>query len=211
MEERERSPSTLSAKSRAIVDRWIGRASCPARGRVFVPTSSCVCFIIGLSRDHAATRCIVGIVALNGALMSWVTFIWALVLGACVTMALPHLFVGVKRRAWENLLFTVAAFGRGGHRLRRTEASCIRGRPRKLAAALQWMHVPVLFSSWELSGSSEPISGRAGRWLGISAVGVALGSLGHQFCFSAELEFPRDHRLCGTSIFSARRWRCRKG
>jgi len=29
--------------------------------------------------------------------MSWVTFIWAVVIGACATMALPHLLIGIKR------------------------------------------------------------------------------------------------------------------
>jgi hypothetical protein len=46
--------------------------------------------------------------------MSGVTFIWALILGACVTMALPHLLVSVKRRAWENLLFALAALAVAG-------------------------------------------------------------------------------------------------
>ena len=50
--------------------------------------------------------------------MSWVTFVWALVIGACVIMALPHLLVGLKGRARENLFFVLAALSVAGHRLR---------------------------------------------------------------------------------------------
>ena len=46
--------------------------------------------------------------------MSWVTFIWALVFGACVTMVLPHLLIGLTRRAWENLFFVLAVVSVGG-------------------------------------------------------------------------------------------------
>ena len=84
--------------------------------------------------------------------MSWVTFIWALVLGACVSMALPHLFVGVKRRAWENLLFAIAALAVAG--IAFGELKIMHARTTgEIGRALQWMHVPVLFLSWESSGS----------------------------------------------------------
>ena len=46
--------------------------------------------------------------------MSWVTFIWALVIGACATMALPHLLIGLKRRLWANLFFALSALAVAG-------------------------------------------------------------------------------------------------
>src|SRR4249920_427421 len=46
--------------------------------------------------------------------MSWVTFVFALVIGACVTIALPNLLTGIKGRRWENLFFVLAALSVAG-------------------------------------------------------------------------------------------------
>jgi len=42
--------------------------------------------------------------------MSWVTIIWSMVACACLTLAAMNLLVWVKKRkAWVNLLFSLAA------------------------------------------------------------------------------------------------------
>ncbi len=144
--------------------------------------------MIGLSRYHAATRCIAEIVALNGALMSWVTFIWALVLGACVTMALPHLFVSVKRRAWENLLFTIAALAVAG--IAFGELKMMHARTTwEIGRALQWTHVPILLLGVGIVGFVGAYFGTGRTWLGISAVGLRLIALAINFAFPPNLNF----------------------
>src|SRR6476620_3575699 len=42
--------------------------------------------------------------------MSTVTFVLAVVIGACATMALPHLLIGIKHRGRQNLLFAIGGF-----------------------------------------------------------------------------------------------------
>ncbi len=43
--------------------------------------------------------------------MSWVTVIWSMVAAACLTMALPHLIVGLRQRgAWVHRFFALGGF-----------------------------------------------------------------------------------------------------
>ena len=42
--------------------------------------------------------------------MSWITFIWSLGVGICLTLAGVHFLVWLKSRdLWANLLFSIAA------------------------------------------------------------------------------------------------------
>ena len=120
--------------------------------------------------------------------MSWVTFIWALVLGACVTMALPHLFVGVKRRAWENLLFTITAFAVAG--IAFGELTIMHSRTADaIGRAIQWTHIPVFFLSLGIMGFVRSYFGTGRLWLGIAAVGARLLALAINFAFPPNLNF----------------------
>ena len=56
--------------------------------------------------------------------MRWVTFIWAVVIGACATIALPHLLIGIKRKTWENLFFAIAALTPESRSLMRENGAC---------------------------------------------------------------------------------------
>ena len=77
-------------------------------------------------------------------LMSWVTFVWALVIGACVTMALPHLLIGIKRRAWENLFFALAALSVAA--IACGELAIMHSRTtEQIGRDLQLIHVPMFF------------------------------------------------------------------
>jgi hypothetical protein len=40
--------------------------------------------------------------------MDWVTALWAMLIGGCVAMALPHLMVGIWQRRVAHLCFAVA-------------------------------------------------------------------------------------------------------
>ena len=120
--------------------------------------------------------------------MSWVTFTWALVLGACVTMALLHLFVGVKRRAWENLFFTIAALAVAG--IAFGELKMMHARTTgEIGRALQWTHVPISLLVVGIVGFVGAYFGTGRTWLGISAVGIRLVALAINFAFPPNLNF----------------------
>src|SRR5438067_2365258 len=46
--------------------------------------------------------------------MSWVTAIWAMLIGGCVAIALPHILVGVWRRRAAYLIFVLTAVHAAG-------------------------------------------------------------------------------------------------
>src|SRR4051812_32512138 len=120
--------------------------------------------------------------------MSWVTFIWALILGACVTMALPHLFVSVKRRAWENFLFAMAALAVAGIVV--GELAIMHARTTgEIGRATQWIHLPIFFLYMGTIGFVGTYFGTGRRWLGIAAVGARLLALIINFAFPPNLNF----------------------
>jgi hypothetical protein len=47
--------------------------------------------------------------------MSWVTFIWSLTAGICLTLGAVHLLVWTRRRhEWANLVFAITAVAAAG-------------------------------------------------------------------------------------------------
>ena len=120
--------------------------------------------------------------------MSWVTFIWALVLGACVIMALPHLLIGVKARAWENLFFVLAALSVAG--IAYGELAIMYSRtPEEIGRAIQWTHIPVFFIYVGIIGFVGSYFGTGRRWLGLASVGVRLITLAINFADPPNLNF----------------------
>ena len=120
--------------------------------------------------------------------MSWVTFIWALVFGACVTMALPHLLIGLKSRAWENLFFVVAAFAVAG--ITFGELAIMHSRTtEEIGRAQQWIHLPIFFLYIGVVGFVATYFGTARLQLGIAACVARLLSLVVNFAFPPNLNF----------------------
>ncbi len=120
--------------------------------------------------------------------MSLVTFIWALVIGACATMALPHLLLGLKGRAWENLLFSLAALAVAGIGL--GELAIMHSRtPEEIGRALQWTHLPVFFLIVAIAGFVRLYFGTGRPWLGAAACGMRLVSLVINFSVPPNLNF----------------------
>jgi PAS domain S-box-containing protein len=120
--------------------------------------------------------------------MSSVTFIWALVIGACATMALPHLLIGLKQGAWENLLFAVAALAvadiAGG------ELAIMHARTmEEIGRAQQWTHLPVFFLVVAIAGFVRLYFGAGRLWLGAAACGVRFVSLVINFASPPNLNF----------------------
>ena len=120
--------------------------------------------------------------------MSWVTFIWALIIGACATMALPHLLIGLKGWAWENLLFAVTALAVAG--IAFGELGIMHSRtPEEIGRIIQWVHVPIFFLYVGLIGFVG-FYFRTGRtWLGIAACGTRFLTLLINFAFPPNLNF----------------------
>ena len=100
--------------------------------------------------------------------MRWVTFIWAVVIGACATMALPHLLIGIKRKTWENLFFAIAALSVAG--IACGELAIMHSRTaEEIGRAIQWTHLPVFFLVLAIVGFVRFYFGHraanlSGRW-----------------------------------------------
>ena len=75
--------------------------------------------------------------------MSWITFIWTIFAGICLTLAGLYAFVWLRqRKEWEYLLFTVAAAAAAV--LAILEANLMRApTPAAYGEVLRWMHVSV--------------------------------------------------------------------
>jgi hypothetical protein len=103
-------------------------------------------------------------------------------------MALPHLFVGIKRRAWENLLFTVAALGVAG--IAFCELDIMHSRTAtEIGRALRWTQVPLFVICVGIIGFVGAYFGTGRRWLGITAIGARLVALAINFIFPPNLNF----------------------
>jgi two-component system, LuxR family, sensor kinase FixL len=120
--------------------------------------------------------------------MSWVTFIWALVIGACATMALPHLLIGIKRKTWENLFFAIAALSVAG--IGCGELAIMHSRTaEEIGRAIQWTHLPVFFLVLAIVGFVRFYFGTGRLWLGIAACVARLVCLVINFAFPPNLSF----------------------
>lgn len=129
--------------------------------------------------------------------MSWVAFIWALVIGACVIMALPNLLVGLRGRAWENLFFVLAALSVAG--IACGELIMMHSRTiEQIGRAHQWTHVPVFLLIVGIAGFVH-FYFRTGRpWLGIAACLTRLVSLAINFTAPPSLNF---REITGVRLF----------
>ncbi len=120
--------------------------------------------------------------------MNWITFIWAGAIAACATMALPHLFIGIARRAWENLFFAVAALSVAG--IACGELTIMHSRTTdEVGRAIQWTHLPVFAAVLGILGFVYFYFGTGRLWLGIAAGVTRLVSLIINFAFPPNLNF----------------------
>src|SRR6266487_2916283 len=97
--------------------------------------------------------------------MSWITVIWAMAASACVTMALPHLAIWVKRRSGvAHLLFALSALGAGGNALAELgmlKATTVEG----YASALRVAFVPLVLLAIAMAWYVRSYFGTGRRWL----------------------------------------------
>jgi len=136
--------------------------------------------------------------------MSWITFVWAMVIGACVVMALPHLLLGLKGKARANLFFVLAALSVGG--IACGELAIMHSRSiEEIGRAIQWTHVPIVFLVLGIVGFVHSYFGTGRLWLGIAACGVRFVSLLINFALPPNLNFReitalRPNRFLGDTI-----------
>jgi len=120
--------------------------------------------------------------------MSMVTFILALVIGACTTMALPHLLIGIKNRAWQNLFFAVAALSVAG--IACGELAIMHSATTgQIGRAQQVVHVPIFFLAVVIVGFIHFYFGTGRLWLGIAGCAVRFATLVINFVAPPNLNF----------------------
>lgn len=121
--------------------------------------------------------------------MTRVTLIWGLVIGACGTMALPHLFIGLRqRRAIPNVLFaicalSVAAIAVGELAIMTAQTTA------QIGKAQQWTHVPIFTLTVALVCFVRLHFGTGRWWLGIAACALRGVALAINFALPPNLNF----------------------
>ena len=121
--------------------------------------------------------------------MSWVTVIWSVGGGACLTLALIQFAVWWKDRAARaNLVFSVLAIAVTSFAA--LELASMRAEtPEQFGTVVRWMHVPA----WVMIAATVGFVRlylKAGRhWLGWAVVGVRTVSLIINFAFSPNINF----------------------
>ncbi len=132
--------------------------------------------------------------------MSWVTVIWSMGGGACLTLALMHLVVWWKdRTSRANLIFAVMAVAVAV--LAALELAMMRAEtPREFDVAVRWLHVPA----WVIIVSLVifvRLYLRAGRqWLAWAVIGVRTLSLILNFVLSPNINYREITALQHVSL-----------
>ncbi len=101
--------------------------------------------------------------------MSWPTVIWSMVAAACLTMALPHLIIGLRQRGGRvHLFFALAAFAVAG--MAAAELSIMRSMTTEEAGrAMEIAHVAVATVVIAIVGFVHLYFGTGRLWLGMTA------------------------------------------
>jgi len=121
--------------------------------------------------------------------MNWVTVIWSMGSGACLTLALIHVVVWWKdRTARTNLVFSVmaiavAAFGALELAMMRAQT------PEQFGFAVRWVHVPVWVIVVSLVIFVRLYLNAGRRWLAWAVVGVRTLSVILNFTLSPNINY----------------------
>ena len=122
--------------------------------------------------------------------MSWVTFIWAMLIGLCVAMVLPNLLVGVWQRRGAHLFFVLAAVAVAG--MAACELAMMRADAvAQMTMVMKWFQVPIFFLFVALVGFVHLYFGSRRLWLGLAAVLVRFVCLIVNFLFPSSLYFRK--------------------
>jgi two-component system, LuxR family, sensor kinase FixL len=120
--------------------------------------------------------------------MHWVMAVWAMLIGGCVAMAVPHFLVGIWQRRGAHLFFVLAAAAVIGIAI--CETLMMRaGTIGEFARAQQWTHVPIFILVVALVGFIRLYFHTGRLWLGVTACAVRFLSLIINFAFPPSLNF----------------------
>src|SRR6058998_4258380 len=121
--------------------------------------------------------------------MSWVTVIWSIGSGACLTLALMHFVVWWKdRTARANLIFAVMATAVAV--LAALELAMMRAEtPGQFGIAVRWLHVPAWVIVASLVGFVRLYLKAGRRWLAWTVVAMRTLSLILNFIFSPNINY----------------------
>ena len=117
--------------------------------------------------------------------MSWVTFIWAMLIGLCVAMAFPQFVIWIWRRRLVDLLFvilTASVIARLANELMLMRSSSAE----QFARAVQWRQLPLFVLFVATIGFVRLYFGTGRWWLAIIACAVRLA------CFIINFALPPD-------------------
>jgi len=121
--------------------------------------------------------------------MSWITVVWSINAGACLTLAATYLVVWCRRReSWVHLIFSCIALAAAGiaiFEFQLLEADT----PEQYGVLLRWRYVPVWVLVVSLVGFAR-LYLRAGRsWLAWTACGLKTLTLILNFVFTPNLQY----------------------
>ncbi|MCM3900763.1 MAG: ATP-binding protein [Pyrinomonadaceae bacterium] len=133
--------------------------------------------------------------------MNWVTIIWSMVASACLTLALTHLLIWLKRRqAWASLLFFVSATGTS--LLALDELWMMRSQSiAEYTSAIRWLHPPAFLVIVALVGFVRVYMRAGRRWLAWAVLGVRAVSLVLNFILTPNLNYSRITGLHQVQFF----------
>jgi len=133
--------------------------------------------------------------------MNWVTVIWSMGSGACLTLALIHFVVWWKdRTARTNLVFSVMAIAVAAFAA--LELAMMRAQtPEQFGIAVRWLHVPVWVIVVSLVIFVRLYLNAGRRWLAWAVVGVRTLSLILNFILSPNINYREITALRHVSFF----------
>jgi PAS domain S-box-containing protein len=132
--------------------------------------------------------------------MSWVTVIWSIGSGGCLTLALIYFVVWWKNRgARANLAFSVMAIAVAAFAA--LELALMRAQtPEQFGTVARWIHVPAWLIIASLVAFVRLYLRAGRRWLAWAVVGVRTLSLILNFIFSPNINYWRITPLRRTSF-----------
>ena len=121
--------------------------------------------------------------------MSWVTAIWSMTAGACLTLAAMHLFVAYRiRPPWPSLLFSITAIATAAYvyfELRMLGSHTAQ----EYALALSWARVSAWFVVVSLVAFLHVYLGTGRPWLALSIIGLRTFALALNFSTGENVNF----------------------
>ena len=132
--------------------------------------------------------------------MSWVTFIWSMLIGACAAIALPYLLVGIWQRRPADLFFVGVVLGTIGIAVAELAAMYATS-VTQYGDVLRWGQVPMFLLVVSIVGFVHLYFGTGRLWLGAMTCAVRLACLIIDFTSPSNLIYKEITRLNHVRFF----------